>query len=97
MNKVEDLVCAGRPVDDRGQSTGDLCGRRLRPLPMNANHWDDVAYAAEAEALLILRARAAGWSVSDPHPDGSRDVMCPRCRRPDPAIARRLTPTIESQ
>jgi hypothetical protein len=26
-------------------------------------------------------ARAAGWSIAGPH------VMCPACRRPDPAIA----------
>lgn len=30
------------------------------------------------------QARAAGWSVSGPAP------MCPRCRRPDPAISRGL-------
>lgn len=87
---VPDLVCAGRPVDDRGQVVGDVCGRRLRPLLGDAVLWDDQVHARE-ELNLIWRARAGGWAVSDPRPDGSRDVMCPRCRRPDPAIARGLS------
>ena len=79
MTAVADLICTGRPVDDQGRPTGEPCGRRLRPLPH------------DTDADVVQRARGGGWAVGDEHPDGSRDVMCPRCRRPDPAIARGLT------
>jgi hypothetical protein len=31
---------------------------------------------------LEIEARAAGWHLSDPAPDGTRDVMCPDCSKP---------------
>lgn len=70
MTTVAALVCAGRPVDHQGRSAGDPCGRRLRPRPF------------DTAADMVQRARGGGWSVGNEHPDGSRDVMCPRCRKP---------------
>lgn len=79
------FVCTGRPVDDAGQPIGEPCGRTI--TLGRSTVWD-VEGPAAAERRLVDYARAAGWAVSDPRADGGRDVMCPRCRRPDPALVR---------
>jgi hypothetical protein len=78
------LVCAGTPVNDRGQPVGAPCGRQLTLA--NSARW--TVPSDEAVAHLTEIARAGGWAVSDPRPDGGRDVMCPSCRRPDPELIR---------
>jgi hypothetical protein len=62
------LTCTGRLVDDAGQPVGGPCGRSIT--------------ARIRAAPVVEVARAAGWAVSDPRADGSRDAMCARCRRP---------------
>lgn len=72
------FVCTGRPVDRDNQPVGEPCGRTVALSRIGT------------EAELVQIARAAGWAVSDRRADGGRDVMCPRCRRPDPALTKLL-------
>jgi len=71
-----DLVtvqCNGRAVAGRlPRAVGEVCGK-----PFTAGR-----------DLVEARARAAGWKFGPVRPDGSRDVICPDCGRPDPATAR---------
>jgi len=77
------LVCNGHTVDaDFGLAVGEPCGRRLEAR----TRWG--GYAGETVAELEARARAGGWKLGPVRPDGTRDVMCPACGRPDPATAR---------
>lgn len=79
------FVCTGRPVDRDLQPAGQPCNRTIT-LGRNP-HWEALGPEA-AQAQLAQHARAAGWAVSDPLPSGSRNAMCPRCRKPDPALVR---------
>lgn len=90
MDSPLPLVCKGRPVDDTGRPVGEPCGRTYQAWPRPAERlpddrgWNLLGRTREATAAEQAdEARAAGWS-----PDGP---MCPKCRKPDPAIARGLT------
>lgn len=85
------LTCQGRAVDDDLQPVGEPCGRTL-VVRGRGNCWalgDDMAEMSwqppvpPSDGEVRDRAIAAGWSVGGP-------PMCPRCRRPDPAIVRGL-------
>jgi len=75
------VVCNGRVYDADGQA-GEPCGTALvaREGPLRGS--------GESLAELEARARAGGWKLGPVRPDGTRDVMCPDCGRPDPATAR---------
>lgn len=79
------FVCTGRAVTREGEPHGEPCGRAIT-LGRNSR-WDVEAPEAAAAHLAQI-ARAAGWAVSDRRADGGRDAMCPRCRKPDPALVR---------
>jgi len=65
------VVCNGRALDADGIPVGDPCGNTY------------TGPRVEVDA----RARAAGWKLGPVRPDGTRDVMCRGCGRPDPVTA----------
>lgn len=71
------IVCNGRALDANQQPVGEPCGRTPDPpRPPTLNP--------------VTAARAGGWRIGPPRPDGSRDAMCPRCAKPDPELAKLL-------
>lgn len=62
------IRCSGRAVNPlNNQPTGRECGRRF----------SSKAYRSRKD--WIERARACGWRVSPPRPDGTVNAMCPTC------------------
>jgi hypothetical protein len=68
------IVCAGRAMDDEA---GALVGDPCGRTFKGVGEWGPSVDEQREQA------RAAGWSVGGA-------PMCPRCRRPDPAITRGL-------
>lgn len=79
------LVCQGRPVDDAGRAVGEVCGKTFDGFTVaTPDGWP----ADPTPEQVADQARSAGWSVAGP-------PMCPKCRKPDPAVIRGLTTTKE--
>jgi hypothetical protein len=79
------ITCAGRPLDERNQPTGDPCGKTYARRSVTVGgpdpRFDGWGVVPLPDAEYVARARAARWAV---HVDGDRvDAMCPRCRKPD--------------
>jgi hypothetical protein len=77
------LACNGREFDRDGQpvegSAGQPHGLQFSPRSRY-----------ERQARYDLRARMAGWRLGPIRPDGTRDVMCPACGKPDPIVDKEL-------
>lgn len=83
------IRCTGRPVDHNGQPHGAECGRTYH---VTAGRWGRCDACADPNrrdahlADVTQGARAAGWRISPPAPDGTVTATCPSCSRPDPAL-----------
>jgi len=71
-------VCAGRALDDGDQPIGEPCGKTFR-IP--------TTYAGDGQQSNSI-VRAAGWKLGPVRDDGTRDVICPRCAKPQAAVVK---------
>jgi hypothetical protein len=80
VNGLVEFTCTGRPVTFHHGGAidqGETCGAVL---------FTSFYTLAGAEA----EARARGWKLGPVRPDGTRDVMCRDCGKPDRDIAKIL-------
>lgn len=88
----ERIVCGGMALDDNNQPVGEPCGRVYHHQCSVCLHvadqqtWQLVPNEVHAD-VITESARAAGWRIGPARTDGSHDTMCPRCGKPDPALA----------
>ncbi|MEV7264686.1 hypothetical protein AB0N38_14150 [Micromonospora aurantiaca] len=82
------IVCAGRPLNEVNKPLGAPCGavyhRQCRECVRTGPDTDWQPVPDEVHAGRVAeQARAAGWRLGPPRPDGTREATCPRCSRAD--------------